>query len=52
MTSHASGPRLDYSSLAPNLFKKYLDFAMAFDMDEGLALLVDIRARLPAPPAT
>jgi AhpD family alkylhydroperoxidase len=44
MTSHASGPRLDYSSLAPNLFKKYLDFAMAFDMDEGLALLVDIRA--------
>lgn len=37
-------PRLDPGALAPALFKKYLDFAMAFTMDEGLALLVDIRA--------
>ncbi len=36
--------RLDYSRLAPDLFKKYLDFSMAFRMDEALALLVDIRA--------
>jgi AhpD family alkylhydroperoxidase len=36
--------RLDYSRVSANLFQKYLDFAMAFDMDEGLALLVDIRA--------
>jgi AhpD family alkylhydroperoxidase len=36
--------RLDYSRLSPDLFKKYLDFSMAFRMDEGLALLVDIRA--------
>jgi AhpD family alkylhydroperoxidase len=44
MTQPASGPRLDYSAQAPELFKKYLDFAMSFGMDEGLALLVDIRA--------
>ncbi|UXY15507.1 carboxymuconolactone decarboxylase family protein [Chitiniphilus purpureus] len=37
-------PRLDYARLSPELFKKYLDFSMAFRMDEGLALLVDIRA--------
>ncbi len=37
-------PRLDYSRLSADLFKKYLDFSMAFRMDEGLALLVDIRA--------
>ena len=37
-------PRLDYSRLSADLFKKYLDFSMAFKMDEGLALLVDIRA--------
>lgn len=36
--------RLDYSRLSAELFKKYLDFSMAFRMDEGLALLVDIRA--------
>jgi len=36
--------RLDYSRLSPDLFKKYLDFAMAFHIDEKLALLVDIRA--------
>lgn len=37
-------PRLDYSSAAPALFRKYLDFAMAFRLDETIALLVDIRA--------
>lgn len=36
--------RLDYSSLSADLFQKYLDFATAFHMDEGLALLVDVRA--------
>jgi AhpD family alkylhydroperoxidase len=42
MTTHQ--PRLDYMRLSADLFKKYLDFSMAFKMDEGLALLVDIRA--------
>ncbi|MBW8844362.1 MAG: carboxymuconolactone decarboxylase family protein [Burkholderiales bacterium] len=37
-------PRLDYSRLSGDLFKKYLDFSMAFRMDEALSLLVDIRA--------
>src|SRR5688572_577732 len=36
--------RLDYTRLSADLFKKYLDFSMAFRMDETLALLVDIRA--------
>ena len=36
--------RLDYSHLSADLFKKYLDFSMAFRMDEALALLVDIRS--------
>lgn len=36
--------RPDYSRLSADLFKKYLDFSMAFRMDEGLALLVEIRA--------
>lgn len=36
--------RLDYSLLSADLFKKYVDFSMAFRMDEGLGLLVDIRA--------
>jgi AhpD family alkylhydroperoxidase len=36
--------RLDYSRLSADLFKKYLDFSMAFHLDEALALLVDIRA--------
>ncbi|MCK9685357.1 carboxymuconolactone decarboxylase family protein [Scleromatobacter humisilvae] len=40
-TSHQ---RLDYAQQAPDLFRKYLDFNMAFRMDESLALLVDIRA--------
>ncbi|RZJ02872.1 MAG: carboxymuconolactone decarboxylase family protein [Rubrivivax sp.] len=42
MTTHQA--RLDYTRLSAELFKKYLDFSMAFKMDEGLALLVDIRA--------
>ena len=36
--------RPDYARLSADLFKKYLDFSMAFRMDEGLALLVDTRA--------
>lgn len=36
--------RLDYSRLSADLFQKYLAFTAAFQMDEGLALLVDIRA--------
>lgn len=40
----AHGARLDYMSLSADLFKKYLAFSMANKMDEGLALLVDIRA--------
>lgn len=36
--------RADYASLATNLYKKYLGFSMAIQMDETLALLVDIRA--------
>lgn len=41
---YVSHQRLDYSRLSADLFKKYLDFNAAFHMDEGLALLVDIRA--------
>jgi AhpD family alkylhydroperoxidase len=40
----ASRQRLDYSHQSPDLFKKYLDFAMSFRIDETLATLVDIRA--------
>ena len=36
--------RPDYSRLSADLFRKYLEFNAAFRMDEGLALLVDIRA--------
>lgn len=36
--------RLDYSRLSADLFRKYLDFSMTFEMDEGLALLIDLRA--------
>jgi len=39
-----SMPRLDYARLSADLFKRYLDFSMAFKMDETLAVLVDIRA--------
>jgi AhpD family alkylhydroperoxidase len=44
MSPTAPQPRLDPGALAPALFRKYLDFALAFTMDEGLAFLVDIRA--------
>lgn len=44
MSTQTTAARLDYASLSPHLFKKYLDFATAFTLDEGLALLVDIRA--------
>ena len=40
----STATRPDYARLSPALFKKYLDFSMAFRMDETLALLVDIRA--------
>jgi AhpD family alkylhydroperoxidase len=43
-TPAATGPRLDYMSLSAELFKKYLAFSMANKMDEGLAILIDIRA--------
>jgi AhpD family alkylhydroperoxidase len=43
-THEATGPRLDYMSLSAELFKKYLAFSMANKMDEGLAILIDIRA--------
>jgi AhpD family alkylhydroperoxidase len=36
--------RLDYTRLAPDLFRRYMEFSRAFRLDEGLALLVDIRA--------
>ncbi|HEY9109032.1 MAG TPA: carboxymuconolactone decarboxylase family protein [Roseateles sp.] len=36
--------RLDYFAQSPTLSKKYLDFSMAFKLDETLAILVDIRA--------
>jgi AhpD family alkylhydroperoxidase len=42
MSTHSQ--RLDYSRFSGDIFKKYLDFSMAFKMDQGLALLVDIRA--------
>lgn len=44
MTSTDPQPRLDAGAIAPALFKKYLDFTTAFTLDEGLSLLVDIRA--------
>ncbi len=42
MTAHS--PRLDYMQTSPDLFRKYLAFGMACKLDQGLALLVDIRA--------
>lgn len=44
MSPSYAQPRLDYTHQSPDLFKKYVDFSMAFRMDEALALLVDIRA--------
>ncbi|MDE2598601.1 MAG: carboxymuconolactone decarboxylase family protein [Rhodocyclaceae bacterium] len=43
MSAH-NGPRLDYTQLSADLFKKYLAFSMANQMDPTLAHLVDIRA--------
>jgi AhpD family alkylhydroperoxidase len=43
-TPAATAPRLDYMQLSAELFKKYLAFSMANKMDEGLAILIDIRA--------
>lgn len=36
--------RPDPTRLAPDLYKRYLDFSLASRLDEGLALLVDVRA--------
>lgn len=36
--------RPDPTRLSPDLYKKYLDFSLASRLDEGLALLVDVRA--------
>lgn len=44
MTASELTTRLDPAALAPALFRKYLDFASAFTLDQGLATLVDIRA--------
>lgn len=44
MTHPATQARLDYASLSSALFRKYLDFALAINVDERLGLLVDIRA--------
>ena len=42
MSTHQA--RLDYFRQSADLSKKYMDFGMAFRMDKGLAVLVDIRA--------
>jgi AhpD family alkylhydroperoxidase len=39
-----SDTRIDYFTQSATLSKKYLDFSMAFRLDETLALLIDIRA--------
>jgi len=48
MTSHHFQPRIDYMQQSPQLFKKFLDFSLSITreggIDEGLAILVDIRA--------
>lgn len=44
MNDTSPAPRLDPGALAPALFKKYLDFALSIQMDEGLGHLVDMRA--------
>jgi AhpD family alkylhydroperoxidase len=48
MTSQTQAtPRIDYQQQSPELFKKVLEFSMAVAhgaIDEGLSLLVDIRA--------
>jgi len=43
--SHDLQPaRADYMKLSPQLFKKYLDFSLAIDIEPSLAYLIDIRA--------
>ena len=42
--SHDAPPRADYMKLSPQLFKKYLDFSLAIELDATLAHLIDIRA--------
>ena len=42
--SHDAQPRADYMKLSPQLFKKYLDFSLAIELDATLAHLIDIRA--------
>lgn len=44
MHTQAPQPRINAMQQSPALFKKYLDFALAIDMDKGLAHLIDIRA--------
>ena len=39
-----STPRPDYARLSVDVYRKYLDFSMAAKLDEGLALIIDIRA--------
>lgn len=44
MSHDAHQPRADYMKLSPQLFKKFLDFSMAIDLDATLAHLIDVRA--------
>lgn len=44
MSHDAHQPRADYMKLSPQLFKKFLDFSMAIDVDATLAHLIDVRA--------
>jgi len=44
MSQDALPPRADYMKLSPQLFKKFLDFSMAIDLDATLAHLIDVRA--------
>lgn len=39
-----SDTRIDYFTQSATISKKYLDFSMAFRIDETLAILIDIRA--------
>lgn len=44
MSHDAHQPRADYMKLSPQLFKKFLDFSLAIDLDATLAHLIDVRA--------
>ena len=44
MSQDALQPRADYMKLSPQLFKKFLDFSLAIDLDATLAHLIDVRA--------